>query len=61
VQRAQADKYNVDVIDMQSWYRGRRPEFSGPVYISLDMDGFDPGFAPAFHIVSPAALAARGD
>lgn len=46
VQRRQAQRYGVEVIDMPAWARGVRPVVTGPVYISIDMDGFDPAFAP---------------
>lgn len=46
VQREQAHRYKVEVIDMPAWTRGSRPVIAGPVYISIDMDGFDPAFAP---------------
>jgi len=46
VQREQAQRYGVEVIDMSAWARGVRPLVTGPVYISIDIDGFDPAFAP---------------
>jgi arginase len=46
VQRQQAEAYGVEVIDMRAWERGARPVMRGPVYVSLDLDVFDPGFAP---------------
>jgi arginase family enzyme len=46
VQREQVQRYGVEVIDMSAWTRGVRPVITGPVYISIDMDGFDPAFAP---------------
>ncbi|MGQ0646505.1 MAG: agmatinase [Gemmatimonadaceae bacterium] len=44
--REQADRFAVDVIDMQRWIRGDRPVLRYPVYISLDVDALDPGCAP---------------
>lgn len=46
VQREQVARYGVEVIDMAAWTRGTRPVVRGPVYLSIDMDGFDPAFAP---------------
>jgi arginase len=45
-QRQQADRFGVEVIDMQAWAGGRRPALRHPVYISLDVDVLDPAFAP---------------
>ncbi|MEP6496049.1 MAG: agmatinase [bacterium] len=59
VQRAQADKYGVEVIDMAAWARGERPSIAGPVYISIDMDGFDPAFAPGVSHREPGGLSPR--
>src|SRR6185503_15943007 len=46
VQRAQAERYGVEVIDMRAWVAGRRPTLREPVYVSIDIDAFDPAFAP---------------
>jgi arginase len=45
-QRAQAERFGVEVIDMRAWGAGRRPALDGPVYLSLDVDALDPAFAP---------------
>ncbi|MEO6446987.1 MAG: agmatinase [Gemmatimonadaceae bacterium] len=45
-QREQADRFGVDVLDMRRWVAGERYVLRHPVYISLDMDVLDPGFAP---------------
>src|SRR5438067_1150945 len=42
----QARRLGVEVIDMRAWARGARPAITGPVYLSVDLDVFDPGFAP---------------
>ncbi|HTE43902.1 MAG TPA: agmatinase [Gemmatimonadaceae bacterium] len=59
VQREQADRHGVEVIDMAAWARGERPSITGPVYISIDMDGFDPAFAPGVSHREPGGLSAR--
>lgn len=59
VQRAQADRYGVEVIDMPAWTRGVRPVVAGPVYISIDIDGFDPAFAPGVSHREAGGLAPR--
>jgi len=44
-QRTQAERHGVDVIDMRAWVTGRRPALEAPIYISIDLDAFDPAFA----------------
>ena len=58
-QRAQADRFGVEVIDMRAWSEGRRPELAGPVYLSLDLDGLDPAFAPGVSHQEPGGLQTR--
>jgi arginase family enzyme len=58
-QRAQAHKFGVEVIDMRAWSAGDRPAVSGPVYVSLDMDVFDPAFAPGVSHREPGGLSVR--
>jgi len=60
VQRAQAERYGVDVIDMRSWVGGRRPRLErGLVYVSIDLDAFDPGAAPGVSHREPGGLSVR--
>src|SRR5207248_1514795 len=59
VQREQADKYGVEVIDMRAWVHGDRPVVAGPVYVTIDMDVFDPAFAPGVSHREPGGLSAR--
>ncbi len=58
-QRSQAEKYGVSVIDMRSWAAGVRPELRGPLYVSIDMDGIDPAFAPGVSHREPGGLTVR--
>lgn len=58
-QRDQARRFEVDVIDMQRWSRGDRPRASGPVYLSIDLDGLDPAFAPGVSHREPGGLTVR--
>ena len=58
-QRAQADRFGVEVIDMRAWSAGARPLVSGPVYISLDLDALDPAFAPGVSHWEPGGLDVR--
>jgi arginase len=58
-QREQAHRFGVDVIDMRAWSAGVRPTVRGPVYVSIDMDGFDPAFAPGVSHREPGGLTVR--
>ena len=58
-QRAQAERFGVQVIDMRQWQAGLRPEFDGPLYVSLDMDVLDPAFAPGTSHHEPGGLSTR--
>jgi agmatinase len=58
-QRAQAERYGVRVIDMDAWVAGRRPVLAHPVYLSIDLDGLDPAFAPGVSHPEPGGLSVR--
>jgi arginase family enzyme len=58
-QRGQAERFGVEVIDMRAWSTGARPTVRGPVYVSIDMDGFDPAFAPGVSHREPGGLTVR--
>lgn len=58
-QRAQAERYHVRVIDMRAWVAGARPELSGPLYLSIDLDGLDPAFVPGVSHREPGGLTVR--
>ena len=57
-QRQQATKYNVTIIEMKDW-NGEINEIDGPVYVTLDMDAFDPGFAPGVSHHEPGGFSPR--
>jgi agmatinase len=58
-QREQADRFAVEVIDMRTWVTGTRPAVSGPVYLSIDLDGIDPAHAPGVSHQEPGGLTVR--
>ena len=58
-QQQVADRYGVKVIPMRSFSIDRIPEFEGPVYISLDLDGLDPAFAPGVSHHEPGGFSTR--
>jgi agmatinase len=58
-QRRQADRFGAEVIDMRGWQAGERPRTDGPVYLSIDLDGLDPAFAPGVSHREPGGLSVR--
>ncbi|HVE77805.1 MAG TPA: agmatinase [Gemmatimonadaceae bacterium] len=58
-QRAQAERFGVEVIDMRAWAEGRRPALGHPVYVSIDLDGLDPAHAPGVSHREPGGLTVR--
>ena len=58
-QRDQAERFGVEVFDMNRLPKARDLQFSGPLYISFDMDVLDPAFAPAVSHPEPGGLTTR--
>jgi agmatinase len=58
-QRGQAERFGAEVIDMRAWQTGARPSVGGAVYISIDLDGLDPAFAPGVSHREPGGLTVR--
>ncbi|MEP0265577.1 agmatinase [Dokdonia sp.] len=58
-QAEQAEKYQVEVHQMKDYDINNIPTFKNPLYISLDMDGFDPAFAPGVSHHEPGGLSSR--
>lgn len=58
-QRAQAEKFGVEMIEMKDWKDGRVFAFDGPVYISFDLDVLDPAYAPGISHHEPRGLTTR--
>ena len=58
-QRSQADRFGVEVIDMRAWETGTRPGLDGAVYLSIDLDGLDPAYAPGVSHREPGGLSVR--
>jgi arginase len=57
--RAQAERFGVEMIEARHFRPGCVPRFERPLYISIDMDGFDPAFAPGVSHPEPGGLSAR--
>jgi agmatinase len=58
-QRDQAKRFGVEVIEMRQWTPGTAFEFNDPLYVSLDMDVFDPAFAPGVSHHEPGGFSSR--
>lgn len=59
-QRRQADKFGVEQIEMRHFAEKIKDlHFNRPLYISLDMDGIDPAFAPGVSHHEPGGLNIR--
>jgi arginase len=60
VQHLQAERFGVEVIDMRRWVAGQRDyTLRNPVYVSIDVDVFDPAFAPGVSHREPGGLDVR--
>ncbi len=58
-QKDQAEKFQVEIHQMMDLDLKKIPRFKNPVYISLDMDGFDPAYAPGVSHHEPGGLSTR--
>lgn len=58
-QKEQAEKFGVEIHQMKDLDLSRIPKFENPLYISLDMDGFDPAYAPGVSHHEPGGLTSR--
>jgi len=60
-QRAQADRFGVEILEMRNWRPGDGlpKDLEGPLYLSLDLDGLDPAFAPGVSHPEPGGLSTR--
>lgn len=57
--RAQFERFGVEVIEAGRWADCMRLQFGTPVYISLDIDGLDPAFAPGVSHREPGGPSPR--
>jgi arginase len=58
-QRAQAARFGVEIVEMRDWRPDLEFGIDGPVYVSLDLDGLDPAFAPGVSHHEPGGLSTR--
>lgn len=58
-QREQAARFGVEMIEMKDWLDDLEVSFETPVYISFDVDGLDPAYAPGVSHREPGGLSTR--
>ena len=58
-QREQAARFGVEIIEMRDWSANKLPQFDSPFYLTLDLDGLDPAFAPGVSHHEPGGFSAR--
>jgi agmatinase len=61
-QREQAARFGfgvVEMVEMRHWRDDFDPRFDGPVYVTVDLDGLDPAFAPGVSHREPGGLTTR--
>jgi arginase len=57
--RKQAARFGVEIVPMRDFAVGAVPIPSGPLYISIDLDGLDPAYAPGVSHHEPGGLSVR--
>jgi arginase len=57
--REQAERFGVEIIEMRHFTPEAMPVLSGPIFISLDLDGIDPSQAPGVSHPEPGGLSVR--
>jgi agmatinase len=57
--REQVERFGVEVIEMRHFAPDCVPALEGPLYISIDLDAFDPAFAPGVSHHEPGGLSVR--
>ena len=58
-QREQAARFGVEIIEMKDWSADKLPQFDSPLYLTLDLDGLDPAYAPGVSHHEPGGFSAR--
>ena len=57
--REQISRFGVEVIEAGRWREDLRLDITTPVYISMDLDGLDPAYAPGVSHREPGGLSTR--
>lgn len=57
--RAQAARFGVEIVPMREFLAANVPLPEAPLYVSIDLDGLDPAFAPGVAHHEPGGLSTR--
>jgi arginase len=57
--RGQIGRFGIEVVEARHVSEGLRLDLTAPVYISMDLDGLDPAFAPGVSHREPGGLSTR--
>ncbi|HET9639460.1 MAG TPA: agmatinase family protein [Allosphingosinicella sp.] len=57
--REQAERFGVEIVEMRHFGPDAVPQPAGPLYISIDLDAFDPAVAPGVSHHEPGGLFVR--
>jgi len=58
-QLSQAAKFGAEIITMRNLRRFSEVSFEAPLFVSLDLDVFDPAFAPGISHYEPGGMSVR--
>lgn len=58
-QRRQAERFGVEIVPRRSWLDLEALELEPPIYLSIDLDGLDPAFAPGVSHPEAGGLSTR--
>ena len=58
-QREQARRFGVEIMEMRAFDPAAVPVLEGPLYVSIDLDGLDPAYAPGVSHHEPGGLSVR--
>lgn len=58
-QKQQAQRFGVEIIDMQNLQQATSIHWENPVYLSIDLDVLDPAFAPGVSHHEPGGMSTR--
>jgi arginase len=57
--REQAERLGVEIVEMRAFDPAKVPIPEAPLYVSIDLDGLDPAFAPGVSHHEPGGLSVR--
>lgn len=58
-QKEQAERFGVEIIEMQNLKNPQPVHLKGPLYLSIDLDVLDPAFAPGVSHHEPGGMSTR--